>query len=358
MSKAIKLIVIVCIITSFININAQTPTVELVTFKGLSTIDLSTFSFDEGFSNQQRVFQVIINPPGVEVSVGITITWKRNESSGFQLVGTYFSQNFSSRSFFNDEIANSEIRKKSSDFNSDITKDILKIGKPSGVIGVLVDLFNAQGQKIDDSYREFEFLNPTPPEIISPISGSIFDVGSIPVMWTKSSGASSYRILANYIADNQTNYEQALNAGNPVVNNRDVGDIQSINLSDVLDREIISDTNIVLVVKAIVQRPGGEDELKSAPVIFSTGTSGSSDMNDQQISGPLHSILVLLSNVLGNQQVNQTFLNNLISGKYSLDQIQFTDEYGNVLSIPDFQNILNYLEANKDAIISVQLISQ
>jgi len=356
MSKAIKLSVIMCIM--FLGIKVSAQTISLNTFPDLSTIDFTAFSFEKELTNQPRIMQIVIIPTGVNVYIVGSINWKKNESTGFQNVGTFTTENFLSRSFFNDEIGSTDIKIKTSSYNPELTKDLLKIGKPSGVISMTFNLFDSNGNPLGSVPYEMIFLNPTPPEIISPISGSIFDVGSIPVMWTKSSGASSYRILANYIADNQTNYEQALNAGNPVVNNRDVGDIQSINLSDVLDREIISDTNIVLVVKAIVQRPGGEDELKSAPVIFSTGTSGSSDMNDQQISGPLHSILVLLSNVLGNQQVNQTFLNNLISGKYSLDQIQFTDEYGNVLSIPDFQNILNYLEANKDAIICVQLISQ
>ncbi len=357
MRKALKLSVIMCIMIIYSSTHAQTATMSLNIFPNLSRIDFAAFSFERELTNQPRIMQIIIMPSGLEVFIEGSISWKRNESSGFQTVGTFITENFLSRSFFNDEIGSTDIKIKSSNYNSDLTNDLLKIGKPSGIIGISFNLFDSQGTLLSSVSDEILFLNPTPPEIILPISGSIVNIGSIPVMWTKSIGASSYRILANYIGNNETNYEQALNAGNPIVNNRDVGELISINLRDYLDREIVGDTNIVLVVRAVVEGPGGGEIYQSTPVVFSTTTSGESQTSTQT-SDPLQSNLILLSNILSGQDINQNFLNDLASGKYSLDQLQFIDEYGNLLSFSDFQNIMNYLQSNPDAIISVKFLSQ
>lgn len=355
MCKAIKLSVIMFLLFSFVRTNAQTASIELILFPSLSSIDFAAFSFEKQLTNQPRIMQVIIAPPGIDVYVEGNIQWKKNEISGFQTIGSFTTELFKARTFYNDEIDASDIKIKTSNYNSDLTKENLELGKPSGLYTIALSLYNAQGNFLGSSAKELSFLNPTPPQIILPMQNSSQDVGSIMVQWTQSQGVSSYKILANFIADNQTNYEQALNAGNPVVNNRDVGNVTLVNLRDILDREVLSDTNIVLVVKGIVQRPGGEDELKSAPVVFSTGTAGSTSAS-YSVSPP-NAELVRLANLISGQ-VNQEFITKILTGQIQAEEVQISDENGNTLSFSEFINVLNYLEQNNDAIITVNFTSK
>lgn len=341
-------VIAVLLVFSQNRLSAQAQ-IQLQILQDLSTLDFAAFDFTSSSNVSQRIIQVIINPPGIEVIVEGKIEWKKDERSGFQELFRFRTKKFISRSFSNDEINNSEIEIDNTSFNSSLTSEIIKFGKPSGVLSIELRLLDARGNSIsNNAVDQISFLNPTAPSIILPVEGSSYDIGSIIVQWTASIGVTSYKIKANYAPDNAANPEQALNSGNPLIDDRDVGTVTSVRLNDILNRELLADTNIVIVVKAFVQGPGGGDVLSSPLVTFKTNSTGT-ETTVVKIGNP---DLVRLANLLPGQ-ISKEFRDKLINGDIMPEQIQFSDENGNSLSFSDFVSILNFLEQNNDAIITV-----
>lgn len=348
MRKILKLSVIaVLLVISNYRLNAQ-ASINLIIFPELSSIDFAAFDFTSSRNISQRLIQIVISPPGIEVIVEGKVDWKKDERSGFQELFRFRTKKFLSRTFSNDEINNSDIEIENTSFNSNLTSDIIKKGKPSGVVGIELRLLDPRGNFISKDYEEISFLNPTAPSIILPVDGSSYDIGSIILQWTASVGVTSYKIKANYVADNITNLESALNSGNPLIDDYDVGTVTSIRLNDILKRELLTDTNIVVVVKAIVQGPGGGDVLSSPLVMFKTNATG---VKTVTLSG--NPDLVRLANLLQNQISNQ-IRDKLINGEIQPEQIQLSDENGNTISFSEFVTILNFLEQNNNSIISIK----
>ncbi len=336
----------------FINNQSNAQSIELIVFPNLSTIELAAFDFQNIGAPQPRIMQIVITPPNIDVYVEGTIDWRRNLNSGVERVGIFRTRIFSSRSFYNDEFNTSDIQIENTDYNSSITDEILRIGKPSGIFIINLRLFNPSGDLLDVAQNQFEFLNPTPPTIILPIEGSSYDIGAILSQWTPSIGASGYKVTANYADDDETNYELALTSRTPIINDYNVGNVTSVNLRDILSGELLPDTNVVMVVKAVIDRPGGTDELASPIVLFKTNSIGRA-----AIARQTNPDLIRLADLLSGQ-VNQEFLDKLQNGEISIDEIQFTDENGNPISFTDFVQLLNYLEQNRDAIQSINFSEQ
>jgi hypothetical protein len=351
MRKIVKLSVIaILLIISSNSFYAQTIQIQLL---NMGALDFAAFDFTSSRNTSPRILQILITPPGSEVVVDGIIAWKRNDSAGFEELFRFRTRKFLARSFSNDEINNSEIEIESTDFNSSLVTENVRIGKPNGVYRFTVRLFNASGVFLSENSQEIAFLNPTPPTIVLPTDGSSYDVGTIIAQWTPSLGATSYKILANYIDDNESNPEGALNAGNPLINNRDVGNVTTVNLRDYLDREIVADTNIVIVVKAVVSGPNGEEILNSPFVVFTTSSSTSSSA--KTTNG--HPDLIRLANLLP-ADISQDFKNKLMNGTIRPEQIQISDGAGNTISFTEFVSLLNYLEQNSQAILLVTFTPQ
>lgn len=335
------------------SLKAQTATITLNIFGDLSTIDFAAFAVEQNLENQPRMLQVIINPPGMEVIVEGIFFWLRDRTTGFQQVGWFKTKPFTARTFYNDEIGKiNDIELEESSYNSNLTNEILEKGKPSGIFQIKFNLYDKQGRYLSSAEEQLVFLNPTPPSITSPLENSVQDVGSILVSWDEVLGATSYKVLANYLKPNESN-EQALSSGNLLVNNKDVGKQTNIDLTKYLDRELIADTVIVVAVKAVIHRPGGYEELMSTPVVFRIGNQ-SMQSTEQKVINPE---LIRLANFLTGK-VDDAFIMKLKNGEISADQIQFTDENGNALVFSDFIRILNFLEQNLSSVISVQQIGR
>ncbi|HOI30897.1 MAG TPA: hypothetical protein PLZ15_14220 [Melioribacteraceae bacterium] len=348
MRKILMLSVIAVLLVFSQNRLSAQASIDLIIFPELNTVDFAAFDFTSARNVSQRLIQVNINPPGVEVIVEGKVDWKKDDRSGFQELFRFRTKKFIARSFSNDEINNSEIEIDNTSFNSSLTSEIIRLGKPSGVITIELRLLDSRGNSLDNDNEEISFLNPTAPSIILPVEGSSYDIGSIIVQWTASIGVTSYKIKANYAPDNAANPEQALNSGKPLIDDRDVGTVTSIRLNDILNRELLADTNIVIVVKAFVQGPGGGDVLSSPLVTFKTNSTGT-ETTVVKIGNP---DLVRLANLLPGQ-ISKEFRDKLINGDIMPEQIQFSDENGNSLTFSDFVSILNFLEQNNDAIITV-----
>lgn len=348
MRKILKLSVIaILLVISNYRLNAQ-ASINLIIFPELSSIDFAAFDFTSSRNISQRLIQVVISPPGIEVIVEGKVDWEKDERSGFQELFRFRTKKFLSRTFSNDEINNSDIEIENTSFNSNLTSDIIKKGKPSGVLGIELRLLDPRGNFISKDYEEISFLNPTAPSIILPVDGSSYDIGSIILQWTTSVGVTSYKVKANYVADNTSNLESALYSGNPLIDDYDVGTVTSIRLNDILKRELLADTNIVVVVKAFVQGPGGGDVLSSPLVMFKTNATGS-----KTVTTTGNPNLIRLANLLQNQISNQ-LRDKLINGEIQPEQIQLSDENGNSISFSEFATILNFLEQNNNSIISIK----
>jgi hypothetical protein len=348
MRKIFKLsVILILLVISNYRLNAQ-ASINLIIFPELSSIDLAAFDFTSSRNISQRLIQVIISPPGIEVMVEGKVDWKKDDRSGFQELFRFRTKKFLSRTFSNDEINNSDIEIENTSFNSDLTSDIIKKGKPAGLVGIELRLLDPRGNFISKDYEEISFLNPTAPSIILPVEGSSYDIGSIILQWTASVGVTSYKIKANYVPDNALNLEEALNSGNPLIDDYDVGTVTSIRLNDILKRELLADTNVVVVVKAFVQGPGGGDVLNSPLVMFKTNATGTTPTT-VRIGNP---DLIRLANLLP-PQFSKEIRDKLMNGEIQPEQIQITDENGNVLSFSDFIEILGFLEKDNSAIISI-----
>lgn len=335
--------------------NAQQISLDLIILSDLSTIDFAAFTFEENLKDQPRIMQVVINPPGVEIIVEGVISWMQDQKKGLIEVGRFRTEPFVSRSFFNDEIGTLDIKIQSSSYNSDIVKEILAKGKPSGIIKIEIYLKDKNEKILNHTEKTITFLNPTPPVILSPQENGAYDRGSILVTWTNPPGAVSYRILANYYKTGQSN-EEALNAGNPIVNNKDVGNVTNINLKDILDRELVEDTSIVLTVKAVVYLPGGISELPSNPVKFRIVKSLSGEQYKETEEDITAQLINLFNNA--NNVITDDLIKFLQSGQIKPEDLEMVDENGNKLTYSDFLTLMNYLEQNKDSIISITVKSK
>jgi hypothetical protein len=353
MSKLIKLFIIpLFVLTLNSNLKAQSGTIDLQLL-GINSIDFAAFAFERNLSNQPRIFQVVILPEGMDVIVEGSVSWMKNDKSSFQKIANFRTKPFKARTFSNSDIGTTDIDLESSSYNSDLLKDNLDIGKPTGRYSISVVLFNVEGRELGRDEAEITFLNPTAPALIFPTEGSSNDVGAIMISWTPSIGAESYVVRANYMFEGQSP-EEALYSADPLVNNKNVGTNTTVNMRDSLDRELLADKKIVIVVKSILPSSGGENELASPIVTFYTSSqTGSSSNQNIQVDPNILQLAELL-----NGKVSQNFINQLKNGEVTIEQIQITDENNNNVTFNDLLSLLQYLNTNEQSLISIEFTAQ
>lgn len=333
--------------------------IRLTILPGLNTIDFAAFTFTNNLSGTPRIFQVdIITSPLVKkVKVSGNIFWKKDDRSGFvPIVNNFFTLPFEitggTRTFFNDELGSTGIELDRVDGNKDIADEILKMGKPVGVYRINLFLYDEQNNELGNTSQDITFLNPAPTiSILVPQENSSFDVGNVQALWTPVQGAAYYTVRANALQNPSQSPEEALNSGNPLINDKDVGKVESINLSTILDRQWVGGQQIVLAVTAFVTGPGGGTSLRSTPVTFRLNESGrgSATVNNPDF--------IRLGNFLTlRSEVPRDFIDKLVNGQAQVEQI--TDEKGTPLSQSDFLNILSFWEAHMESIISVNFLSK
>jgi hypothetical protein len=347
MKKIISFFIFIFI--SFHSLIAQTPTIQLETFTGLNTIDFAAFAFTNGLSGAPRIFHVIITPVGRNIIVKGQIDWKKDETTGFTELADFTTVPFISRNFYNDEIGNSEIKIASSNVVSSVRDDIFSRGKPTGVYQITLNMLDVQtNQKLSSDQKEISFLNPAQTISIQyPVENGTYDMGNVQAIWTPVQGAASYKIRANVMPAGSSSPEDALSGSSPLINDRDVGIVNVANLGSILDRQWVAGQRIVLSVTAIIEGPGGGTLLPSPPVTFHLSSSRTV-ANNPTVDPNLVRLAVLMTG-----QVNQNFINKLLDGEITVENIQITDESNNSLTFSNFLTILTYLETNKMAIKSI-----
>ncbi len=348
MRRILLFFALIIILFSSFTLRAQSSIV-LNVFPGLNSIDFAAFTFTNNLNGAPRIFQVDIHtsPAGKRVVISGKIDWKQDDNSGFIQLVNFTTLPFTARSFYNDEIGNSDIKIDKVDGNKDLAKQNVEKGKPTGIYSISLNLLDDKGNYLSSTSQQISFLNPAPTlTILSPQENSSFDVGYVQAQWTPVQGAAYYIVRANIIPPGSTNVEDALNSSNPVINDKNVGNVAVVNLSTILDRQWVDGQRIVLAVTAYVAGPGGGTSLKSLPVTFLLNKSGSNS------TSPANPNLVRLGNLLTGR-TNQEFVTKLMTGQITIDEIKISDENGNSIAFPDFLNIISFLEVHPESIISV-----
>ncbi len=333
--------------------------ISLTILPGLNTIDFAAFTFTNDLSGVPRIFQVdiVTSPPGRRIIVGGSVSWKKDDQSGYvPIVENFVTEPFAisggRRTFFNDELGNSDIRIGDVNANKDIAEEIVKKGKPTGNYKIRLYLFDELSNKLSEDEQTISFLNPAPTiSILTPQENSFFDVGNVQALWTPVPGAAYYTVRANALQNESQSAEEALNSGSPLINDKDVGKVESINLSTILDRQWVGGQRIALAVTAFVTGPGGDTPLRSTPVTFRLNASGGGS------ASVINPDDVRLGNFLTSRsEVPRDFVNKLINGQIKVEQI--TDDQGATISQADFLNILSFWEAHMESIISVNFLQK
>ncbi len=309
----------------------------------LTNLDLGGLVMSGGLTNQPRIARIVILPENKEVYIELVAVWKKDVSSSFRQISTFKSNSFLSRVVFNDDF---EIIGGDGNWDKDLVNDLISKGKPTGILGFTVRLFDKNNLFLAQDYKEFFFLNPSPTiSIISPLEGNAYDVGSVVAIWTPVQGAINYKILASIVPDGSSSAEAALKSANPLIDNREVGDVTSVDLRTILDRQWLGGQKIVFSVTAIIPGTGGGSSLSSVPVTFILNKSG-------EVSIPVVSPELLKLVEVINGQVSQDFINRIMRGGVTIERI--TDEADQNIDQNDLQRILNNLLANRESIISIK----
>jgi len=344
MKRVILMLVLFISLIIPITVRPQTSSITLDVFQDLTSIDLGGIVMSSGLVNQPRIARIVIMPENKEVYIELVTVWKKDASSSFRQLLTFRSNLFLSRIVFNDEFGT--VIKGSETWDKDLVSDLVTKGKPTGILGITARLFDKNNIFLSQDYKEIVFLNPSPTiSIIAPMEGSSYDVGSVVALWTPVQGASSYKILANVIPEGSSSLEDALRSSNPVINNKDVGDITSIDLRSILDREWIGGQRIVLSITAVIPGPGGGSQIPSVPLTFSLNKLGESSV--VVITPELLKLAELI-----NGSVSQTFLNNIMNGQVTIQYV--TDETDGNVDPTDLFRILSNLLADRSSIISIK----
>jgi hypothetical protein len=333
---------------SFQSLNAQTPSIQLQTFTGLNTIDFAAFAFTNGLSGAPRIFHVIITPVGRNIVIKGQIEWQKIGTTSYVQLVDFMTEPFLSKSFYNDEIGSTDIKIASSNYNSSLKDEMFSLGKPTGSYRITLTLTDLTINKTATTSDVLSFLNPAQTISIQyPVENGTYDMGNVQAIWTPVQGAASYKIRANVMPAGSSSPEDALSGSNPLINDRDVGIVNVANLGSLLDRQWVAGQRIVLSVTAIIGGPGGGTLLPSPPITFHLSSSRTV-ANNPTVDPNLVRLAVLMTG-----QVNQNFINKLLDGEITVENIQITDENNNSLTFSNFLTILTYLETNKMAIKSI-----
>lgn len=336
----IKLSLLILIFLS-INLFSQNS-VRLVVFPSLTTMDFSTFTTLNDLVGAPRVFCVEMDVRDQYVVMSGTVLWQKKPGTDFIELGWFVTRPFLPRTLCNDDIGKEDIRLHDYRTNPNLIDENLKLGKPTGTYRLIVELFDSTSQnKLGEDVQELVFLNPSQTiSIINPRPGGNYDAGNVLIEWTPVSGVSHYIIKASQRTDQNQSLEEALNRGIPLVNNKNVGVTTSVNLREVLDRELPSSGEIVLQVIGNVEGPSGGIKLYSDIVNFYILSPESQAY--QQLANRLNNAL----SRLGDNELLELLKNNQID----LSKIQIRKEDGTLMTLDE---LIIFLETNPNLILRI-----
>lgn len=337
------------IITS--NIIAQSIRINVMGDpNNMPPIDFGNFAFTNNLQGAQRIFYIELTPQNEDVIIEGKFYWKDFSSPNNQEIFTFKTNAFKSKNFYNSDIGLGDIQIDEVSTNSSAHDELIKKGKPTGELNIMLNASFINLNRTSSDNITLKFLNPSQTiTILNPITGNSYDVNNVVAQWTLVTGAIDYKIKANVRKNSIQSFEEALNLGTPIINNKSVGNVTSINLRTILDREWNEGDEIVLQVIAIIPGTSGNTELFSPIVNFYLNKSNNSEQN-------------LLNNLLAqflasnNYSLNNDILSKILNGEIQIIDIE--DEIGNKISFQQLQQLLKYLSSHPQDVINVNFLSK
>ena len=356
-----------------INISAQEKVmVTLNVFQPLPEVSFAAFLTNPFLESTPRILQVIMAPHDKMVIVRGSILWRKVDESSFNELLSYTTKPFTSRNFYNDDFSSIDgIEIEEFNSNDDLLQENLKQGKPSGTYKITVQVFNENMEFQSDATTDLDFLNPAQTlTIIQPVKGERWDVGGVQLTWTEVTGVSEYIIKANIRTSKFESLEEALQKGNPIISNKSVGLRTSVNLREILDRELVGGEELVIQVRALVDGPGGPTVIYSDLVnIYLKGaTSAVIDKSVEELVSLVEQFREQLVEQLkveaasdegGDSEEGDALeqlkglLDKIANGEIDFNDLRITLGDGRQLTYPEFQRILEYLRRNPDLITNL-----
>lgn len=340
-----KIITILFLSAQIFITTAQSYTIDLQV-ASLSEMDFAPFIFSNDLSGAPRIFAVNISPEEGNVKVRGELFWKKDINSSFEWLLTFRTKVFTAKSFFNTDLGNTiELGRSNSDDN--LIEENRMRGKPTNEYMLTVYLLDENGNELTSDTEYYEFSNPAQTlTILSPQQNSLQNIGGVLAEWTELSGIDYYQVRANSRSDASESLEEALQSGDPLINNVQVGLTSSIDLRTILSREWLPGQEIVLQVSAMPTGGAPSDLIPSNIVSFYLDDPANPISNFT--SDNIGSILQSLQDGLGSD-----LLDKLLNGDVLITEIQWEDT-GLPLTPEEIQMLLEYLRQNPDNLINVE----
>jgi hypothetical protein len=340
-------------------LSAQPMNINITVFEPLPEVSFMAFVTTKGLKNTPRIMQIDITPHGKEVTVKGSVLWRKIGEASFNEILNFTTKPFIAKNFYNDDISSiNGIEIKENNSNDDLLQENLNKGKPTGTYRIIVEIIDENGDVLADDEEDIDFLNPAQTlSIIEPNVGDVFDIGGVILTWTDVKGVSDFYIKANTRSSKFETLEEVLQRGNPLVDNKNVGTKRSVNLREVLDRELVAGNEVVVQVYGSIPGPGGPTIIYSDIVNFKI-KGASSVVVDKSVK----ELQTLASQVLDDLKNNgendaakrlQDLLDKIRNGTISFNDLSLRFADGRVLSYSEFQELLEYLRKNPDLVRSI-----
>ncbi len=328
------------LIIFFVPFVRSQPTVNLIVDESRISSEIGSILIVNGISGAPSLFCVDITPtvPGDNVTLECTLEWQPPENGGFQLLGSFTTDPFPAQRVCNEQLGSSQIRISKWNTNQQLIDETRQRGKLTGRYRLSIRA-TEKGVSSPWAVKVFDFPNPTQTlSIIQPNAGREYDAGNVLAEWNIVPGA-TYEIKANVRKSSNQSLEDALNTGTPLINNKNVGSVTSINLHSILEREWQPGDEIVFQVAAVT---GSGTKLYSNIVNFVIRN------NNPTVNNTLTSQLSQLAQLLGVAGL----ANDFRSGKIKILESMYDD--GSLINLNDLSNIINSLLANPKSIIKIE----
>ena len=347
---------------------------NILVFEPLPEVSFAAFLTNPFVQGTPRIFQIQLSPHGRDVYLVGTLKWRKPDQGSFLPLTTFRTKVFKSRDFYNDDInSNPDIQIADTDYDNDLLQENLKLGKPAGLYNLMIQVYNPNGELLDEEIvdlgiKDLGFVNPAQTlEFIQPLAGSYQDVGGVILTWTEVIGVADFIILANVRTSKNESFEEALRKGNPIIDNKRVGLKTSVNLRELLERELVPGQEIVAQVRGIIPNPGGQNILYSNIINFNI-----TDPNSTSAEKISSEMVVLLEKIIDEMKNNppdvdaeeqekldnfiqslEELLQKLRDGEITFDEMLVTTEDGGTLTYPEFIQLLEKLVQFPDMITNI-----
>jgi len=340
-----KIIALLFLSAQLFLVLAQSYTIDLQV-GSYSEISFAAFIFANDLSGAPRIFSVTISPESGNIKVRGEVYWKKDTESGYEWLLSFRTKTFQAQSFFNTDLGNTiQLGRGSND--SDLLDENRKRGKPTGSYRIDIYLLNESGSELAFDSETMEFSNPAQTlAILSPQQGSIQNIGGVTAEWTDLTGIEYYQIKANVRTGGNQSLEDALESGDPLIDDAQVGLSTSIDLRTLLSREWLPGQEIVLQVSALPTGGSTSDMIQSDIISFYLEDPANPLSN--KVSQGFENLLQSFQNSLGDE-----LLEKLLSGENSITEIEW-DDTGLQLTPEEIQQLLEYLRNNPDNLIKVE----